>query len=79
MVPLVFESFGALGDDAIDFVGRLNLEIVSNAGRAGVFLADQRPYIFQRLAVALQRGNAGIMREGLVRSRSSEARRVTDG
>jgi hypothetical protein len=77
-VPLVFETFGA-GDAAIDFVGRLNLEIVSNADRCCVHLPDQRPYIFQRLSVALQRGNAGVMREGLVRSRSVAARRILGG
>ena len=64
-----FETYGAIGDDALDLISNLNTEIMSHFADTG----DQRPYILQRLGVALQLGNALVMREGLMSSRRRTA------
>ena len=74
VVPLVMESTGALGEGLRQFVSRISSRV-----RDGEF-AGASPSVIERfltsaLAIALQRGNAAILREGasqLDYSRSSD-------
>ena len=66
-VPLVFETYGAFATQTQDFVAKLSLARMSQPG--GSDLPDQRGRIMQRLAVALQNGNARVQEEGLRRAR----------
>jgi hypothetical protein len=66
-VPLVFETYGAFATHTQDYVGKLSLAHASQPG--GSDLPDQRGRIMQRLAVALQNGNARVQEEGLRRAR----------
>lgn len=70
-VPLVFESYGAMGDLARAFVGQLNTERLSQP--EGQDLPDQTASMLQQLAVALQNGNARVQDEGLLRARTAAA------
>ena len=63
VVPLVLESTGALGDGFRQFIRR-----ISSCVRDGEF-AGASPLVIERflvsaLAIALQRGNAAVLREG---------------
>ena len=66
-VPLVFETYGAFATQTQDFVAKLSLARMSQPG--GSDLPDQQGRIMQRLAVALQNGNARVQEEGLRRAR----------
>ena len=68
-VPLVFETYGAFAEGTQDYVGKLALGRLSQPD--GVDLPDQRAPIMQRLAVALQNGNARVQEEGLRRARGA--------
>jgi hypothetical protein len=68
-VPLVLETFGAFAAGARDYVGKLNLALLSSD--AGRNLPDQVGRMMQRLAVALQVGNARVQDEGLRRARAA--------
>ena len=70
-LPLVVESYGALGQAARDYVGTLNTKLVSQDERD--HLPDQVVPIMQRLAVALQNGNARIQKEGLLRAHGARS------
>ncbi len=67
MVPFVLESFGAVGEEASAFIHTL----AHLSGDAAAFTR----HAFDCLSVALQRGNARISKEGLVRIRAGAARR----
>jgi hypothetical protein len=66
-VPLVLETYGALGESTQHFVSKLSLARMSQP--EGRDLPDQTGPIMQRLAVALQNGNARVQDEGLRRAR----------
>ena len=69
MVPLVLETFGAFAEGTRAFVNKLNLALLSCD--AGKNLLDQTGRMMQRLAVALQNGNARVQDEGLRRARAA--------
>lgn len=66
-VPLVLETYGALAERTQDYVRKLSLARVSRP--EGRDLPDQSGVIMQRLAVALQTGNARVQEDGLRRAR----------
>jgi hypothetical protein len=70
-VPLVFETYGALGEEASRFVKKIDRALFNLHPE----VRDYCPYIKQRLSVALQNGNGEIMAAGLTRSRARESGR----
>jgi hypothetical protein len=66
-VPLVFETYGALGEGTQHFISKLNSARLAQPDARS--LPDQTGLIMQRLAVALQNGNARVQDEGLRRAR----------
>src|SRR5438552_2629773 len=63
VVPLVLESTGAFGDGFRQFIRR-----ISSCVRDGEFAVASPPvserFLTTALAIALQRGNAAVLREG---------------
>ena len=74
LVPLVFETYGALSQCCQDFVAQLNTAFLSAPGAED--LRDQRSVILQRLSVALQSGNARVLAEGRQRSLAAHPPRM---
>jgi hypothetical protein len=72
-VPLVFESYGAMGEAAHKFFTKVGTWIT-----AILDTCDQRPFVVQRLSVALQIGNFFIQKDGLIRARKQAAQLVAE-
>ena len=58
--PLVVETFGGWDSDAVKYLKDMARQ---SARRWGKNIADEIKYFFQRLSVALQRGNASLIVE----------------
>ena len=74
VIPLVLESTGALGEGLRQFVRRISFR-VRDGEFAGASPAVVERFLINALGIALQRGNAAILREGasqLEHSRSDD-------
>ena len=64
VVPLVLESTGALGEGFRQFIHRISSRI-RDGEFAGISPLGIERFLVNALAIALQRGNAAVLREGV--------------
>ena len=75
-VPFVAESHGYLHESAVNLLDKL---VVNARLKFNVEVGELKGYLQRRLAIALQRGNALLEREGRIRSRGSYGAAVSAG
>ena len=78
IVPVVFESYGAFGECAKGFISRI-VAYISEATLSGASAAEERQLISQEIAIAIQSGNALMIRKGAMHARYVSARGCIPG
>jgi hypothetical protein len=73
IVPVVFESYGAFGESAQGFIGRI-VAYISEATLSCTSAAEERQQISQEIAIAIQAGNALMLDKGAMHARYVAAR-----